>query len=56
MVIAKWYGSRITALHVIHNPLLPEPPPSILTTGVARHDGDRHVDISAIRRGCPCLD
>lgn len=35
MVIAKWYGSRITALHVIHVPLVPEPPPSVLVAGVA---------------------
>jgi nucleotide-binding universal stress UspA family protein len=35
MVIAKWYGSRITALHVIHAPLVPEPPPSVLVAGVA---------------------
>ena len=28
--IAKWYDSRIAALHVIHIPLVPEPPPSIL--------------------------
>ena len=35
MVISQWDGSRITALHVIHNPLVPEPPPSILVAGVA---------------------
>ena len=33
ITIAKWYDSRITALHVIHVPLVPEPPPSILATG-----------------------
>lgn len=26
VVIAKWYGSRITALHVLHVPLFPQPP------------------------------
>jgi nucleotide-binding universal stress UspA family protein len=26
LVIAKWYGSRLAALHVIHVPLLPQPP------------------------------
>jgi nucleotide-binding universal stress UspA family protein len=26
LAIAKWYGSRITALHVIHEPPLPVPP------------------------------
>jgi nucleotide-binding universal stress UspA family protein len=30
ITIAKWYDSRITALHVIHVPLVPEPPTSIL--------------------------
>lgn len=33
IVFAKWYGARITALHVIHVPLVPEPPPSILVAG-----------------------
>ena len=33
--IAKWYDSRITALHVIHVPLVPEPPPLILASGYA---------------------
>jgi nucleotide-binding universal stress UspA family protein len=33
IAIAHWYDSRITALHVIHVPLVPEPPPSILTAG-----------------------
>jgi nucleotide-binding universal stress UspA family protein len=33
IMIAKWYGSRIAALHVIHMPLVPEPPPSILAAG-----------------------
>jgi nucleotide-binding universal stress UspA family protein len=33
--IAKWYGSRISALHVIHIPLVPEPPPSILAASYA---------------------
>jgi len=35
MAIARWYDSRITALHVIHVPLVPEPPPSILAAGYA---------------------
>jgi nucleotide-binding universal stress UspA family protein len=35
IAIAKWYDSRITALHVIHVPLVPEPPPSILVAGHA---------------------
>ena len=35
MTIARWYDSRITALHVIHVPLVPEPPPSILAAGYA---------------------
>jgi nucleotide-binding universal stress UspA family protein len=26
VVIAKWYGSRIAALHVLHVPLFPQPP------------------------------
>jgi nucleotide-binding universal stress UspA family protein len=26
VVIGKWYGSRITALHVLHVPLFPQPP------------------------------
>ena len=26
VVIAKWYDSRITALHVVHAPVLPQPP------------------------------
>ena len=26
ITLAKWYGSRITALHVMHVPLLPQPP------------------------------
>lgn len=33
--IARWYDSRITALHVIHVPIVPEPPPSILAAGYA---------------------
>ena len=35
IAIARWYDSRITALHVIHVPLVPEPPPSILAAGYA---------------------
>ena len=35
IAIAKWYRSRVTALHVIHVPVVPEPPPSILTVGGA---------------------
>lgn len=35
ITIARWYDARITALHVIHVPLVPEPPPSILQTGYA---------------------
>jgi nucleotide-binding universal stress UspA family protein len=35
IAIAKWYRSRITALHVIHVPLVPEPPPSMLAVGAA---------------------
>jgi nucleotide-binding universal stress UspA family protein len=33
VAIAKWYGSQITALHVIHLPLVPQPP--ILSAAVA---------------------
>jgi nucleotide-binding universal stress UspA family protein len=33
VVLAKWYGSRITALHVLHVPVFPEPP--ILGVGFA---------------------
>ena len=33
VVIAKWYDSRITALHVLHVPLFPHPP--ILAAGFA---------------------
>ena len=39
MVIAKWYGSRITARR-----------------RSGRGHGDRHIDISGVRRGCLCLD
>ena len=35
IAIGKWYRSRITALHVIHVPLVPEPPQSILAVGAA---------------------
>src|SRR5690349_21139144 len=35
ITIAKWYDSRITALYVIHVPLVPEPPPSSLAAGYA---------------------
>lgn len=35
ITIARWYDSRITALHVIHVPLVPEPPPSILAAASA---------------------
>jgi nucleotide-binding universal stress UspA family protein len=35
IAIAKWYRSRIAALHVIHVPLVPEPPPSVLAVGAA---------------------
>jgi nucleotide-binding universal stress UspA family protein len=33
VVLAKWYESRITALHVVHAPLFPQPP--ILVAGFA---------------------
>jgi nucleotide-binding universal stress UspA family protein len=33
VVLAKWYESRITALHIIHAPLFPQPP--ILVAGFA---------------------
>jgi nucleotide-binding universal stress UspA family protein len=33
VVLAKWYESRITALHVIHAPLFPQPP--IFVAGLA---------------------
>ncbi len=35
ITIARWYEARITALHVIPVPLVPEPPPSILSAGYA---------------------
>jgi len=33
ITIARWYDSRIRALHVIHVPFVPELPPSILAAG-----------------------
>jgi nucleotide-binding universal stress UspA family protein len=52
-VIAQWYGSRITALHVIHVPVIPEPP--LLIAGFADrgpipasvNDREREEDLRA---------
>jgi nucleotide-binding universal stress UspA family protein len=40
IVIAKWYDAQITALHVLHTPLLPPPP--ILAVGFADTIPPRH--------------